>query len=145
LKNKVQVFESRSNAFATIWLFFQELQYWCDECYKIFILVNWVFFIITTIPDHLKNDVIVGDIFGVLFQVHMIWHKLFWEVKRRLKMPTKKIKSFICFEMLEEGYCKTIFFYKYVQNILLTPPIIICSLCILYIGLCKPQLWWSNP
>ncbi len=52
------------------------------------------------------------------------------KVIRRLEMPMKKTKSFICFEMLEEGYKLESFFLvfsnkkqgnKYVQNILLTP------------------------
>jgi hypothetical protein len=51
----------------------------------------------------MKSDVIVGDTFGVFFQVHMVWHKLFWEAKRSLEMPMKKTKSFIWFEMLKEG------------------------------------------
>jgi membrane protein CcdC involved in cytochrome C biogenesis len=60
-------------------------------------------FVSITHPQPLKNDVIVGDTFGVFFQVQMIWHKLF-RVKRRLEMPMKKTKNFICVEMLEEGY-----------------------------------------
>jgi hypothetical protein len=51
----------------------------------------------------LKNDEIVGDIFGVLCQVQMIWHKLLWKAKGGLKMPMQKIKIYTCFEMLEEG------------------------------------------
>ncbi len=34
-------------------------------------------------PQPLKNDVIIGDTFEVFFQVQMIWHKLFWEAKRK--------------------------------------------------------------
>jgi hypothetical protein len=60
-------------------------------------------FITKNVPNLLKNDIVVGDTFEVFFQVQMIWHKLFWEAKRRLKMPMKKTKGFICFEMLEEG------------------------------------------
>jgi hypothetical protein len=51
------------------------------------------------IPNLLKNDVIVEDTFEVLFQVQMIWHKLFWKARGRLEMPMKKTKGFICFEM----------------------------------------------
>jgi hypothetical protein len=56
------------------------------------------------VPNFMKSDIIVGDTFGVFFEIKMIWHKLFWEARRRLKMPMKKTKGFICFEMLEEGY-----------------------------------------
>jgi len=64
--------------------------------------MNFVF-ITKIIPNPLKNDIIVGDIVGVLFQIQMIWHNLFWEAKWRLKMLMKKNKSFIYFEMLEKG------------------------------------------
>jgi len=37
LKNKVQVFESRWNVFASIWFFFQAPQYWCGEHSNIYI------------------------------------------------------------------------------------------------------------
>jgi len=60
-------------------------------------------FIIKSMPNLLKNHIIVGDTFGVFLQVQMIWYKLFWETKERLEMPMKKTKGFICFEMLEEG------------------------------------------
>ncbi len=50
-----------------------------------------------------KNDIIFRDIFGVLFQIQMIWHKLIWKAKRMLEMLMKKTKSFFCFEMLKEG------------------------------------------
>jgi len=48
---------------------------------NILILVFWSMefvFIIKIIPNDVivKNDVIVGDIFGVLFQIQMIWHKI---------------------------------------------------------------------
>jgi hypothetical protein len=43
-----------------------------------------------------------GDTFAVFFQVQMIWHKLLLKARRMLKMPMKKFKSFICFEMLGE-------------------------------------------
>ncbi len=45
----------------------------------------------------------IENTFGVFFQVQMMLHKLIWKARGRLKMPMKKIKSFICFEMLEEG------------------------------------------
>jgi hypothetical protein len=32
------------------------------------------YFIIKISPNLLKNDVIIGDTFGVLFKVQMIWH-----------------------------------------------------------------------
>jgi hypothetical protein len=64
--------------------------------------MNFVF-ITKIIPNPLKNDIIVGDIVGVFFQIQMIWHNLFWKAKWRLKMLMKKNKSFIYFEMLEEG------------------------------------------
>jgi hypothetical protein len=58
-------------------------------------------FITKIMSKFMKNDIIVGDTFEVLFEVQMIWHKLFWEVRGRLEMPMKKTEGFICFEMLE--------------------------------------------
>jgi hypothetical protein len=43
---------------------------------KFFWLMEFVF-ITKIIPNPLKVDIIVGDIFGLFFQVQMIWHKLF--------------------------------------------------------------------
>ncbi len=43
-------------------------------------------------PQPLKTDEIVENTFGVLCQVQMIWHKLFWEAEGRLEMPMKKLK-----------------------------------------------------
>jgi len=60
-------------------------------------------FVIKIIPNLLKVDIIVGDIFGVFFQVQMIRHKFFWETRGRLEMPMKKTKAFMCFEMLKEA------------------------------------------
>ncbi len=51
----------------------------------------------------MKNDVIVGDTFGIPFQVEMIWHKFLQEARKKLEMLMKKTKSLICFEMLKEG------------------------------------------
>jgi len=72
-----------------------------------------------------------GDTFGVFSQVQMILHKLLLKIRRRLKIPMKTNKSFICFEMLEEGWKFEKLFFgvfssrkqgnKYVQNILLIP------------------------
>jgi hypothetical protein len=50
----------------------------------------------------LKNDVIIGDIFGHFLKFKW-WHKLYWKAKGRLKMPMKKTKDFVCFEMLKES------------------------------------------
>jgi hypothetical protein len=55
LKNKVQVFESRWNVFASISFFFQAPQYWCGEHYNIIFLVNWVCFHNKNHPQPLKN------------------------------------------------------------------------------------------
>jgi hypothetical protein len=44
LKNKIQVFESRWNVFASIWFFKKTLQYWCGEHFNIYFLVNQFFF-----------------------------------------------------------------------------------------------------
>jgi hypothetical protein len=60
------------------------------------------FVFITKIIPTPKKWCNVGDTFGVLFPIQMIQHKLLWEGGRRLEMPMKKIKNFICFEMLEE-------------------------------------------
>jgi len=68
-------------------------------------------FIIKFISNPLKNDIIVGDIFGVLFQVQMIWHKLFWEAKRNLKVF---LTIFFLFSNRKQGN-------KYVQNIVFAP------------------------
>ncbi len=51
----------------------------------------------------MKNDIIVGDIFEMLFKVQTTWHKLFWKVKRMLKTFKKKTQNFICSEMLEQS------------------------------------------
>jgi hypothetical protein len=61
-------------------------------------------FITKIIPNPLKNNVIIGDNFGVFFEIQMIWHKFILKARRRLEMPMKKTKCFICFEMLEEGF-----------------------------------------
>jgi hypothetical protein len=51
----------------------------------------------------MKSGIIVGDTFGLVFQVQMTWHKLFWKVKGRLEMPMMKIIGCIWIEMIEEG------------------------------------------
>jgi hypothetical protein len=50
----------------------------------------------------LKNDVIIGDIFGTLLKSKW-WYKLYWKARGRLKMPMKKTKDFICFKMLKKS------------------------------------------
>jgi hypothetical protein len=60
------------------------------------------FFIIKIIPNFLKCDVIVGDNFGVLFQVQNDMTQIVL-ARGRLKMPMKENKGFVCFEMLKEG------------------------------------------
>ncbi len=51
-------------------------------------------FVTKIIPNLLKNDVIVGDIFGVPFEVQMIWQNIYWQAKG--KCPWRKLKvSFI--------------------------------------------------
>jgi hypothetical protein len=80
-------------------VFFQAPQYWCYEhSNNCFWLMEFVF-IIKSMPNLLKIDIIVGDTFGIFFQVQMIWHKLFWEAKGRLKMHMKKTKHYykMCF------------------------------------------------
>jgi hypothetical protein len=88
-------------------------------------LVNWVIFITKIITNPLK----MWDMFGVLFQVQMIWHKLLLKARGRLEMPMKKkIHLFWNARGWLEVW-KTIFFVfsnikqssKYVQNILLAP------------------------
>ncbi len=74
---------------------------------------------------------IFEDIFGVLFQVQMIWHKLLLKARGRLEMPMKiKIKIHLFWNVKGRlEVWKTIFFVfssrkqgnKYVPNILLTP------------------------
>jgi hypothetical protein len=49
----------------------------------LFWLMEFVF-ITKIIPNLLKNEFIIGDIFGVFFQIQMMSHKLFWEAKGRL-------------------------------------------------------------
>ncbi len=68
---------------------------------NVFWLIKFVF-ITKIIPNPLKMGNIFGDIFGILFQVQMIRHKLLLKARGRLEMPMKK-KKIIYFEMLEEG------------------------------------------
>jgi hypothetical protein len=55
---------------------------------------------------------IFGDIFGVLFQVQIIWYKLLSKTRGTLEMPMKKKK--IVLSSRKQGK-------KYVQNIMLVP------------------------
>jgi hypothetical protein len=82
-----------------IYIFFKHFNI---DVVNILILFFWlvdIFFITKIIPNHWKNDLIVG----VFSQIQMIWHKLLWEAKGRLGMPMKKNPIFNFFEMLEEG------------------------------------------
>jgi hypothetical protein len=54
----------------------------------------------------MKSGIIVGETFGLVFQVQMTWHKLFWKVKGRLEMLMKKNIGCIWIEMIEEGQKK---------------------------------------
>jgi hypothetical protein len=89
--------------FLKIFGFFSSTSIVCGKHSNIIFLVNGICFIAKLIPQPLKNDIIFGDTFGVLFQVQMIWHKLLWKARGMLEMPMKKTKSFVCFEMLKEG------------------------------------------
>jgi len=47
-------------------------------------------FIIEFIPNFLNTNIIFENIFGVLFQVQIIWYKVFWKVKWMLESTMKK-------------------------------------------------------
>ncbi len=92
------------------------------------------FFITKIISNFLKSDIIVGDTFKVFFEIQMIWHTFFWETRGRLEMPMKKTKSFICFEILEEGqkFFKLFFSYYKIENkVTSTCKIFACTLQVL--------------
>jgi hypothetical protein len=89
--------------FCSIWFFFRHFNI---DAMNILIIFFWLMefvFITKIIPNPLKSDVIVGDTFGVFFQLQMTWHKLFWKVKGMLKMPMKENINFICFEMINDA------------------------------------------
>jgi len=86
----IQVLESKWNIFTSIWFFFQAPQYWCGEHLNTNFWGNEICFHSSNHPQPLKNDIIFGDTFEVFFQVQMIWHKLLWKTRGRLKMPMKK-------------------------------------------------------
>jgi len=58
--------------FLQIFGFFQAPQYSGDEHSHIICFVNGIFFDNLNHPQPLKNDVIVGDTFGIHFKVQMI-------------------------------------------------------------------------
>ncbi len=58
--------------------------------------------IIKVIPNRLKNDVIIGDIFGTLFKVQMMT-QIVLKSQREAKDAHEKSKDFICVKMLEEN------------------------------------------
>jgi hypothetical protein len=72
----------------------------------------------------------MGDIFGVLFQVQIIWHKLFLKAKGGIKMPMKKKQLFWNARRRLKVWKTSFFMFssrrhgnEYVQNILLVPSI----------------------
>ncbi len=104
MKNKIQVFESGWSVFASIWYFCKE-KYWCGEHSNIIFLVNGTFLFITKItPNPMKNDIIVGNTFGVLFEVEIIWHKIVSTSYKEVKDANEENQRFHCFEMLEKSY-----------------------------------------
>jgi hypothetical protein len=72
-----------------MFFYFPNLQYWCGEHLNIYFS---------------KTNIIFRDMFGVFFQVEMVWYNFFWEVTRRLKVPMKTSRNSIWFEMLQEGW-----------------------------------------
>jgi hypothetical protein len=72
LKNKIQVFESGWSVFASIWYFLKKNIDVVNILVLFFWLMEFIFFITKIIPNLMKSDIIVGDTFGVLFEVEMI-------------------------------------------------------------------------
>ncbi len=64
MKKKVQVFESKWNAFASIWFFFKHPNVWCGEHSNMIFLVNGVCFHNENHPQPFESDIIVGDTFS---------------------------------------------------------------------------------
>ncbi len=58
--------------------------------------------IIKVIPNRLKNDVIIGDIFGTLFKVQMMT-QIVLKSQKEAKDAHEKSKDCICVKMLEEN------------------------------------------
>jgi hypothetical protein len=51
-------------------------------------------FIIEFIPNFLNISIIFKNIFGVFFQVQIIWYKVFWKVKMEARRHNEKNYKF---------------------------------------------------